>query len=98
MSEKENMEPYYLLHRIKILEKSYNEVIKYIDELFEEIEEIKKYNKEIEKQIEKQVDYVKQKAQEFLKESYTFYEDWYFEDTLKEIISQLELILVTLKD
>jgi len=41
MSE-ENTEPYYLLHRIKILESSYNEIIKYIDEIFEEIEQLKK--------------------------------------------------------
>ena len=38
----ENCEPYYLLHRIKVLESSYNEMSKFIDELFEEIEQLKK--------------------------------------------------------
>jgi len=47
MSE-ENTEPYYLLHRIKILESSYNEISKYIDEIFEEIEQLKKKGTELE--------------------------------------------------
>jgi hypothetical protein len=38
----ENTEPYYLLHRIKILESSYNELVGFIDEIFEEIEKLKK--------------------------------------------------------
>ena len=37
----ENTEPYYLLHRIKILESSYNELVKHVDELFKEIEKLK---------------------------------------------------------
>jgi len=41
MSE-ENTEPYYLLHRIEVLESSYNELVKYIDEIFEEIGQLKK--------------------------------------------------------
>ena len=35
-------EPYYLLHRIKVLESSYNELVKYIDEIFNELEQLKK--------------------------------------------------------
>ena len=35
-------EPYYLLYRIKVLESSYNELVKWIDELFAEIEQLKK--------------------------------------------------------
>ena len=38
----ENCEPYYLLHRIKILESGYNELVKYIDDIYDEIEELKK--------------------------------------------------------
>jgi len=45
MSE-ENTKPYYLLHRIKILESSYNELVKEIDELYEEIEQLKKKRSE----------------------------------------------------
>ena len=47
----ENCEPYYLLHRIKILESSYNEIAKFIDELFQEIEQLKK-GTESEKDVE----------------------------------------------
>lgn len=46
----ENCEPVYLLYRIKVLEASYNEIAKFIDEIFEEIEKLKKVGKCSEKE------------------------------------------------